>query len=296
MQFLKREALRFVAAYDAFDRDGGSHLAAAAAYFIGLSLFPLLSVLVACVGWVLNSTSPGQNAEEEVMRTVGQHVSPIVALQVQEMLAQVRENSSVSGPIGFAMLLITSLAGFSQFEQAFDRIWNVPHRGSTGFLGAIRSLVFERLVAALMLLCVGGLVVLTFVASTVMATLQARTRDLLPTPDSFWTLVQSGTSLVINATAFTMLYHWLPRPDVSWKDAGRGGLVVAIAWEAGRQILAAFLIGTKYSSAYGVVGTFLGLLVWCYYACMILFLGAEYVRSFELERNRAATEAAGTAK
>lgn len=284
MELLKREALRLYSAYEGFDRDGGSHLAAAAAYFIGLSLFPLLTVLVACVGWVLSSTASGQSAEAEVMRTVEQHVSPLVASQVQEMLTQVRSNSGVSGPIGFVTLLITALAGFAQFDQAFDRIWNSTRENSSGVLGALRWLLIERLVAALILLAIGAIVVVAFLSATVMATIQARTRDLLPTPDSVWTLMQSGMSLVINVGAFSMLYKWLPRPHVRWRDAVRGGLFAAIAWELGRQVLAAFLIGTKYSSAYGVVGTFLGLLVWCYYACTILFLGAEYVRVFERER------------
>lgn len=284
MELLKREALRLYAAYEGFDRDGGSHLAAAAAYFIGLSLFPLLTVLVACIGWLLSSTASGQSAEAELMRTVEQHVSPLVASQVQEMLAQVRSNSSVSGPIGFVTLLVTALAGFAQFDQAFDRIWNSTRENSSGVLGAIRWLLIERLVAVLMLLSLGAVVVVAFLSATIMATIQARTRQILPTPDSLWTLMQTGSSIVINLAAFTLLYKWLPRPHVLWRDAVRGGLFASIAWELGRQVLAAFLIGTKYSSAYGVVGTFLGLLVWCYYACTILFLGAEYVRVFERER------------
>lgn len=290
MRAVFREFRRIHAAYDSYDRDGGNLMAAAAAYFIGLSLFPLLWVLIACVGWVLEYTSPGQNAEQQVMVTVEHHVSPVVGLQVRDMLAQLREKSSVSGPVGFVTLLVTALAGFSQFQQAFDRIWNVAPRASRGVLGTLRYLLVERLIAFVMLLAIGGIIVLTFISATLMATIQARTRDVLPAPDAVWTAAQTGASVLINIGAFTLLYRWLPRVHVRWADAFRGAVIVSAAWEVGRQLLAAFLIGTHYSSAYGVVGTFIGVLVWCYYACIVLFIGAEYVQGLVEARRVDAVE------
>lgn len=283
MSWIAREFRRIAAAYESYGRDGGSLMSGAAAYFIGLSLFPLLTVLVACVGWILAYTSPGQNAEQQVMRAVESHVSGVVAGQVKEMLDLVRERSAVGGKLGLVTLLITAIAGFAQFEQAFDRIWNEPPRSGKGVLGTLRWILLERAVAFLMLAALGAIVLVAFFASTVMATIQARTSDILPAPDAFWSLSRIGVSLAINLVAFAALYRYLPKADVPWKPALRGAFLVAIAWEAGRQTLSAFLIGTQYSSAYGIVGTFIGLLVWCYYACTILFLGAEYVQALMQE-------------
>ena len=49
-------------------------------------------------------------------------------------------------------------------------------------------------------------------------------------------------------------------------------------WEAGRQALAAYLLRLNYPSAYGVVGSFLAVMLWAYYASLVILLGAEYVR------------------
>jgi membrane protein len=278
MRFLAAEFRRLRATFESYDRDDGSLMAAAAAYFIGLSLFPLLSVLIACLGWFLRHTYPGQDAQQQVMQAVEHHVSPVVAGQVGELLGQIQDRSPIVGPVGLVTLLLTVMAGFAQFERAFDRIWNVPVRESGGWISAVVRVLFSRLVAFLMLLTIGAIVFLTFVGATLMATLQAKTSELLPAPAALWTVAQSSVSIVINVGAFSLLYRWLPKAAVPWKPALRGAVLVAIAWEIGRQALAAFLIGTKYSSAYGIVGTFLGVLVWCYYACTILFLGAEYVQ------------------
>ena len=54
--------------------------------------------------------------------------------------------------------------------------------------------------------------------------------------------------------------------------------------ELGRVVLGAFLIGMRYSSAYGAVGSFIAILLWCYYGISILFFGAEYVQVLQLRR------------
>jgi membrane protein len=42
--------------------------------------------------------------------------------------------------------------------------------------------------------------------------------------------------------------------------------------------LAVFIARSRYTSAYGVIGAFLAVLVWCYYAVTIVLLGAEYIQ------------------
>jgi hypothetical protein len=46
----------------------------------------------------------------------------------------------------------------------------------------------------------------------------------------------------------------------------------------GRAILASWVIGTKYTDAYGLVGSFLAVLLWCYYAVAVIFMAAEYLK------------------
>jgi membrane protein len=93
--------------------------------------------------------------------------------------------------------------------------------------------------------------------------------------------------VALNTLLFTALYKWLPRAPIRWKPALCGGLFAALAWELGRQLLASIVIGQKYTNAYGVVGAFIAILLWCYYAATIVFLGAEVVQ--ETTSSQAAT-------
>jgi hypothetical protein len=83
---------------------------------------------------------------------------------------------------------------------------------------------------------------------------------------------------------FSFVYRWLPKKEVCWADAIRGGLLAACIWELGREVLGAFLIGMRYTTAYGAIGSFIAILLWCYYGISILFFGAEYVQVLQLRR------------
>jgi membrane protein len=92
------------------------------------------------------------------------------------------------------------------------------------------------------------------------------------------------TTIGVNAMLFMLMYRILPKRPVCWIDALRGGLLAAVIWELGRGLLGAVFIGMRYTSAYGAIGSFIALLLWCYYGISILFYGAEYVQVLEMRR------------
>jgi len=49
-----------------------------------------------------------------------------------------------------------------------------------------------------------------------------------------------------------------------------------------RYLLLSWVIGETYS-AYGVVGSLMGVMLWYYYASAVVFLGAEFVRALSEE-------------
>jgi membrane protein len=94
----------------------------------------------------------------------------------------------------------------------------------------------------------------------------------------------TAVTIGLNGVLFGAVYHWLPKKKVHWMDAIRGGLLAACIWELGRTLLGMFFIGMRYTSAYGVIGSFIAILLWCYYGISILFFGAEYVQVLEQRR------------
>lgn len=258
--------------------DEGPLMGAAVAYYVGLSLFPMLLVLIAGVGMFLQYTQTGQDAEQQILSAVSEQLSPALEEHVATALGQIRDKSGVGGRLGLLGILIAALAGFAQFERAFNHIWSVPEPEKTGIWHGVKRFILQRGIAFVLLLGSGLLVAAVSIVGLALSGVREYSADFLPMPDSLWNLLQMAVSVGLNVCVFALIYRYLPRAAVRWGDAFRGGLVAACLWEVGRQVLASYLIGSKYSSAYGAAGSMLAILLWCFYAVTTLFLGAEYIQ------------------
>lgn len=255
-------------------------LAAAMAYYLAISLFPLLLVLISALATFAEYTRYGAITEEQVLEAISRQGSPALAENVRTAFERVKAGAGAGGPVGAVTLLLAALVIFAQLERAFDKIWNVPSRPQRGIWGTLKDLLVNRLRAFLMLLGIGLFVVLVFFTGMALSSLQAHAGHLLPGDDQVWWWVELGASLVLNAAAFTIVYKILPKVPIRWSEAAWGGAVAAVTWEAGRQLLAGVVIGARYTSAFGVVGALLATMLWAYYAVTVIFLGAEYIQTF----------------
>ncbi|HEV3304212.1 MAG TPA: YihY/virulence factor BrkB family protein [Planctomycetaceae bacterium] len=277
LNFLRRHMQYLIAAYDRWSRDEGPVMAAAVAYYVALSFFPLVLVLISGLGLFFRFAHSGQSAHQAVLTLVESDLSPSARAAVEQALDQVRDRSTVHGPIALGMMLFSAIAGFVQLQQAFDRIGNVSRDASKGIVNALRMVLFERLIAFLMLCGLALLVTAVFIGTMVLVAIENYTTGILPGSQMLWRPLQALVSFLTNTLLFSLIYRSIPKNPAPFKYCLRGGLVAALIWEIGRQILAAVLIGTRYTAAYGVIGSFIGLMLWCFYAVAVLLLGAEYI-------------------
>lgn len=252
-------------------------LSAAMSYYAALSIFPLLLVLLSALGFLMRY-SPNIRGEREVLlQVVGENVGSWVATQLGGLLEGVEIQAAVGGPLGLAGVIAAALGMFVQFDTLLDRIWDAPRPADTGLAGAIRSVLLQRLHAFGMLLGVGGLVVLVFVIDLVLSAVRPLVTDL-PAGQQLWQATQLLLSLTIHALLFGVIYKTLPRAPVRWRNALAPALLVASAWKAGQSVLISLVIGEHFT-AYGLVGSFIAVMLWLYYASAALFFGAELVRA-----------------
>ena len=270
--------------------DNGSLLAAGVAYYGALSFFPLILTLISGVGLLLEFTSAGRNAETELLNAVGSQLSPALQVHVAAALDEVRSGAQTTGPIGLITLLFGAMAIFVQFETAFDVIWNVEPPESRGILAAVWRVIFHRRLAFLMLCGLGVLLLVILILGIALSAATAYSTTILPMTDRLWAVVRLCLPMVLDAGVFTLTYRWLPKVHVRWSEAIRGGIFASIIWEIGRFLLTHFLIGTRYSNAYGVVGSFIAVMLWVYYAVTVLFLGAEYIQCVCRNKDRIAVQ------
>jgi membrane protein len=284
MTLLRKFGRRFWCTHTGFQAHEGVLSAAGIAYYLALSFFPLLMVLVAGLGAVLAWTQTGQEAQREVMAAIGQQASPELAKQVDRMLDAVKDRAPASGPIGFVALVASAILIFAQLDTAFDRIWRLPVNPHATWRSWVARLVFQRLKALGMLVGVGGFVVLVMFTSTAWTAIERALEPRFALAPWFQWATSLWLNLLLNWCAFSLIYRVVPRASVPWWDAIRGGLLAALLWEAGRIALSAYLLHLNYPSAYGIIGSFLAVMLWAYYVSLVILFGAEYVRVLGEER------------
>ncbi|MFN7876325.1 MAG: YihY/virulence factor BrkB family protein [Pirellula sp.] len=276
--------------------DDASSLAASVAYYLALSLFPMMLLLTSGLGLVLQFTHIGKSAEAKILSTLENQASPVVKVQVEQVLEQLRNHSIITGPFGLAAAMLAAASVFCQIDRGFDKIFRIPIKKETDLKRTLFRVMRYRFTAFLMLLGVGGIVLGLFAGSTLVTQLRSVTDSTLPSLAHAFGIFDFLFEFLSNSLLFAIVYRFVPRKRIQWSDAMRGGFLAAAIWELGRIVLGVFLIGMRYTTAYGAIGSFIALLLWCYYGICILFFGAEYVQVLEKRRANAAPPSGESSK
>ena len=143
--------------WEGWQEDDGFLLSAAMAYYAAFSLFPLCLVLISILGFVLHFSQQAENAQKVLLDQVKQSVNPWLADQLQALLAGVKSDAGLGGPLGAVTLLAAAIVVFLQLDYMFGRIFGTPNSSSKRVLwGYVRTVLYDRLSAFLMLMAVGG--------------------------------------------------------------------------------------------------------------------------------------------
>ncbi len=279
--------------WEGWQEDDGFLLSAAMAYYAAFSLFPLCLVLISILGFVLHFSPRADNAQAVLLDQVKQQVNPWLADQLQALLAGVKENAGLGGPLGAVTLLAAAIVVFLQLDYIFGRIFGgTKTQPRASLWGYVRTVLYDRLSAFLMLLAVGALLLGLFAANVYILTgVRMNIENKLPGGAMLSGWTQFLFTAATNALLFGLIYKVLPKVAIRWRDALAGGLLVSLVWILGQHLLVTFLIGPGYT-AYGVVGSFIAVMIWVYYASVILFLGR--VRRGPLDRGGPEQEGLGT--
>jgi membrane protein len=215
---------------------------------------------------------------------VADQTSEPLAVQIQSLLHQIEASAIAGGPLGGLFLLMTALTLFVNFERCFGIIWERADRAQ-GFVSNFRALMAHRLRGFVMLLMIACLIFINFVSYFVIEWVARWLQDF-GSLQRWWQLTHLGSSLSLNALLFTVIYRTLPRQRIHWWAAMQGGVLAAITWEIGRYLLAWLIISDKYHT-FGVVGVFMGLMMWAYYGTYVVLLGATLTRVTSVAREAA---------
>jgi membrane protein len=131
-----------------------------------------------------------------------------------------------------------------------------------------------------MVVSVGFVLLVSLVASTVLAMMTKYFSGVLPLPPVFWGVLNFLTSFAGVTVLFALIFKYVPETKVKWCDVRMGALFTALLFEGGKILLALYLGRMSPGSPYGAAGSVVVVVIWVYYSAQIFYFGAELTRAY----------------
>lgn len=268
---LPRRALRIATqTLKAFLDDNVSRLGAALAFYTTVAVAPLLVIAIAVAGVFFD-----EGARERVIEQIQMLAGPQAG---QALNAVQSPATATAGTTATALSVVTLVFGafgvFYHFQEALNSIWRVKLPPTKGW----RMFLKQRIFSLATLLASGFLLIVSLIVSAMLSFVGAQTIARFGLPVLALQIANNAISFVVITCLFALIFKLLPDAPVRWRHVWLGAAVTAVLFTAGKSALGLYLGRASVTSPYGAAGSLIVLLLWCYYAAQIVFLGAEFTR------------------
>ena len=259
--------------------DYAPSMGAAIAYYTLFSVAPLLILMIAVGGAVY-----GQDAARgEIVAQLQGRIGPEAAALVQDLLKSVSKpaQGAIAGVIGIFTLLLGATSAFGELQSALNRIWRAPDPARRS---GLFNLVRTRLLSFAMVLFLGFLLLLSLSFSTFLASVGEWSNLWFSGWQTVLQFANFTVSFLVNACIFAMIYKFMPRARIAWRDVGIGATFTALLLETSKLLIGLYLGRSSVGSSFGAAGSLVIFLVWVYLSAQIFLLGAEFTWVYSHQR------------
>jgi membrane protein len=148
----------------------------------------------------------------------------------------------------------------------------------------LKAFLIDRLRSFGLVVAIGFLLMVSLAVTAALAAFSAWLSRHSSSVPLVWSGVQVLVSIIGTTALFALLYRVLPDVHLGWRDVTTGAFVTAVLFTLGQQLIGLYLGQSSIASSYGAAGSVMILLLWVYYSCQILLLGAEFTRVYTKHR------------
>lgn len=261
-------------AFQDWQEDKASRLAASLAYYTVFSLAPLTIIAIAIVGTIFGEEAARGEIVGQIEGLVGTQGAQAIETAIQN--AEQPDFRNAASIINLGVLLFCASGVFAQLQETLNRIWEVKAKLGLGIISLIR----KRFLSFSAVVSIGFLLMVSLLVSAALAALNNYLSSLLPGVDFLWQILNVFVSLGVITLLFALMYKYLPDAIIRWSDVWIGSAITAVLFTLGKYVLGLYLGRGSFGSTYGAAGSLVVVLAWVYYAAQILFYGAELTQVY----------------
>jgi len=262
--------------FNGFSNDKITMQSGALAYYTVFSMGPLFVVIISLCSLFL-----GREAiEGKVYAILEDFVGKDTAVQLQQVIANayVSNKSTLAATIGIVMLVIGATTVFGVIQDSINTIWGLKAKPNKN---GIWKMLQNRFLSFSMIVGMGFILLVSLVVTGVIEMLNNRLLNVFPgVAVVVFYILNLVVTLGVSTLIFAMIFKILPDANVKWKDVLLGALITAILFMVGKFAISFYVSSSQVGSTFGAAGSLVVLLIWVYYSSIILYIGAEFTKSY----------------
>ncbi|MBD2231284.1 YihY/virulence factor BrkB family protein [Phormidium tenue] len=263
-------------AFQEWNQDKASQLAAALAYYTLFSLAPLLILAIAIASLFFDNGAVRDQLMGQVESLMGGASADFVRTVLDNANRPGESSGWLASAISVVLLLVGATGVLSQLQLSLNTIWNLEARPGISLITQLR----KRLLSLGMVIVIGFLLLVSLIASSAISGFSGYLNRLMPGLDALVQLSNFLLAFGLTTLLFAMMFKYLPDAIIAWRDVWFGAAATAILFSIGKYLIGLYLGNSSFGSSYGAAGSVIILLVWVFYSAQILFYGAELTQVY----------------
>ena len=259
----------------AWVEDKAPSMGAALAYYTVFSMAPLLLIVISVAGLVFGEEAARGELLGELRGLLGDDGAHAVQGLLESVNKPVKSTLAAVGSIG--ALLVGATTVFAELENSLNHIWRAP---ATTKPGGIWGFLRARVLSFGLILGFGFLLLVSLIASAMLAALGRWWGPMLGVWEMVATALNFLFSFGVITVAFAMIYKFMPRVRIEWRDVWVGALVTALLFTIGKTLIGLYIGKSGVASGFGAAASLVVLLLWVYYSAQIFLMGAEFTSTY----------------
>lgn len=256
-------------------------MAGATAFFTMFALPPILIILVQVFGLFIDPKIFRHELFVSLSDTFGQEA----VRQVGAVIKAVRELSFnlLATVLGFVFLLFVATTVFKVVRNSISQMWGVED----GQRKKVLATLAQRLQSLVLILLTGLLFSVGILIETVQVFIGNYFIRIFPSLSALFNLVLAFTiSTLFVAMWFLLIFRYLTDVRPKWSIAWSGALFTSVLFAIGKIVLHWLLTYNNITNFYGASASIVLLLLFVFYAAMILYFGAAFTKILALHKQQ----------
>jgi membrane protein len=263
-----------------FGEDDMATTAGALTYFTFLAIFPLIILVITIASFFIDTPEGRANLTNLI---AGAFSGSDIHKLVNDAITNAVKDRGGAGIFSLVGLIFSASGIFGTLSRALTLAWEEKPKS--------QNLILNYLTNIASLGVAGILIVAVNIATILLTTIAGGAKVInflgLQLPDWVFYLINIVISVLALWGVFILMYKYLPKAHIEFKDVIVGSLIGAVGWTLLKELFGFYLahFGPQ-ASTYGSLSTVVALLLYIYFASLVLLLGVEFCSEYSKQRKK----------